>query len=86
MEKENKMILIHKDNRTFHHCSCFFSSLAMECEIVPEDMKEEIPTYYSEKHAYDNGWRVTKNSKYCPPDQNIVWVCPVCSESEGWLK
>lgn len=45
---------------------------------------EAIPSFYSEKHAKDEGWVKTDHIKYCPPDKQYVWVCPECAAKENW--
>jgi hypothetical protein len=36
-----------------------------------------IPTFYSAKHAYDEGWRKTTHHRFSQNGQP-VWVCPDC--------
>ena len=45
-----------------------------------------IREYYSYKHAKENGWKCTDHIKYCPPDQEEVWVCPECAKKEKWIE
>jgi len=78
-----EMIIIGRnESRTLHICPCF--KMIPITEAV-EAIDESITTYYSNKHAYDEGWRLTSDIKYCEPGMVSVWVCPDCSRKEGWF-
>lgn len=47
-------------------------------KTTPEE--EPIPIYYSYQHAYDEGWRKTKDIHFCPPNKSFVWICPDCAK------
>lgn len=58
-------------------CSC------RDC-IKKED--ENVEIYFSYAHAQSEGWHYTNHIKYCPPDEDGVWICPKCAEKEEWIK
>ena len=71
------IMIIEKDGyRTVHYCSCHLKLGKPFNETIPEDFI--IPTYYSEKHARDKGWRTSSHLYFYPPGEDYVWVCPKC--------
>ena len=78
MKRQEMMIIIGRNGRTLHMCSCYKLS-----EPKEEISIEPIPEYYSDKHAYDNGWRCTDDIKFCPPGEDFQWVCPRCARIGG---
>lgn len=68
--------MIIKDGNTSHLKTC----LARE----HKEFTEKIPVFYSRQHALDNGWKITDDIKFCPPDQMIAWVCPECAQKYEW--
>ena len=73
---KNSMIVINRDGSKQHHicpaCRIDYSANGSERR------DENIPTYYSEKHAEDEGWRKTNHIMYCDLQHAFVWVCPDC--------
>ena len=67
--------IIHWDSGSSEHFIC-------PCCHDRKIKDKEIPVYYSYRHAGENGWRHTKDIRYCPPEQTLgVWVCPECLKS-----
>ena len=65
-------MIIEYDSGMVEHfiCPC------VNCKAI---LEENIPTFFSYKHALDSGWVYTKETKYCDPDNcGGVWVCPAC--------
>lgn len=72
---QNTMVIEHDSGKREHYkCPCF------DCK---GSSSQVIPKFYSFKHAIKNGWVLTKEIKYCPPDQKTVFVCPKCYEHTG---
>lgn len=69
----NKNSMIIKDS--FGNCEHFVCQCS-NCECKNPD--EPIPIFYSFVHAIDNGWILTKDKKYCPPEKDSIFVCPEC--------
>lgn len=72
---QNSMIIDQHSNKKEHHiCPC-------------RDCKGEggiIPTFYSNKHADAEGWKMTAHINFCDPDKEYVWVCPKCASAFNW--
>jgi len=68
--------------KTLHMCPCW--NLQVPDSIAVKD--EIIPTFYSEKHAYDEGWKLTTDIKFCSPDDREQWVCPDCAKKYIWKR
>ena len=71
---QNSMIIDHTDKKEHHTCPC-------------RDCKGEggtIPTFYSNKHASAEGWKMTAHIMFCDPDREYVWVCPKCASAFNW--
>ena len=58
--------------KTLHMCPCW--NLQVPDSIAVKD--ETIPIFYSEKHAYDEGWKLTSDIKFCPSGVREQWVMP----------
>lgn len=71
--------VIHFDNGRIEHFICPCCHFSVDDLTEPE---KEITTYYSYRHTEANGWRYTKNIKYCPPKLKLgAWICPDCLKS-----
>lgn len=71
---QNSMIIDSMGKKDHHVCPC-------------RDCKGEggiIPTFYSNKHASVEGWKMTAHIKFCDPDKEYVWVCPRCVAAFNW--
>jgi len=71
--KNSMRILYNNREISFHTCpACKINYLngVVKCDKV-------IPTFYSEKHAYDEGWRKTSHYLFSK-NGHPVWVCPDC--------
>lgn len=71
------MVIRHEKNlASCHVCpGCKISRLLGQDRPV-----EPIQTYYSDRQAYDAGWRTTTNRRWCKPGEEAVWICPGCAK------
>ena len=52
-------------------------------EEEPND--KSIPKFYNYKHAFDEGWRFTKDKRWSIDGKHVV-VCPTCAKEINWDK
>jgi len=77
---QRSMNVYHGKDIEFFMCPC------RDCEGDGDDI---IPTYYSRKHAEDEGWVFTDNWRYKDsslPEEDFVAVCPSCAKKIEWRK
>ena len=67
------MVIDYGAKAFLHTCPVCLRSVSYAEKDVGDGV---IIHYYSERHAYDAGWRATQDRLYCPPDVEYVWVCP----------
>ena len=52
------------------------------CHTCPSilciDHPLSVVQYTSTEAAIRDGWRLTRDPRWCPPDRAKVWVCPGC--------
>ena len=77
---KNSFVIRWDSGRSEHFiCSCCVMRVPIGSTIA---IGLCIPTFYSYLHAMENGWRHTKDIRYCPPEEKLgVWVCPDCFEN-----
>jgi len=76
-----KSMVIQTVRGSYHNlCPCCSQSFSSG------KSNEMIPIFYSERHAKDEGWIVTKDKMFCPPDKEYAWICPDCAKKCKWTK
>ena len=71
----SSMVIINDAGLKTHHL-CPACIIDYTKGLEPCD--EVVPTFYSERHARDSGWRKTDDLMFCDPDKPYAWVCPDC--------
>ncbi len=69
-------MIILMDNGTKHHHIC----PACKLDYLSDGQavnNETIPIFYSDRHAYDEGWRCSTDRRFSKNGEP-VWVCPDC--------
>lgn len=72
MHHPGSMIVIYGMEHNYVICA------NKQCADTHSPKKDIIPTFYSPQHAHDEGWRFTKDRRFCSPGQEDAWVCPDC--------
>ena len=74
--------IVIRAGRVSHHFMCPTCLPPLLDADNKEICDELIPVVNSDREAKDMGWWRTRDKRFCPPDEECVWVCPECVQKE----
>lgn len=71
MEARAYIIIRSGYKREFFKCACLNCTGGDKDIAIPEMTGQE---------AEEKGWRASRNIEFCPPDEDLVLICPDCAK------